>query len=299
MNRTLNIRIVELLTDEKRSSIKYLYFLTHTTENVHKVTKLKITTNKTGNLLICEKFISFNLDSQLNSSIHMEFKRHRFLISDDFIGHIDLPLNWFPSNHIVREWFPIKKNRGGKNGGMLLLDVHVDCRGADPFMAPFAPLKVQPTWKRPMLSENAEILIDQPDDNRNQNQSNNIPNAIQYQSYPAPCFYPVCQLPPSWQFVPYYQEVAQPIPQQNVNGFHAGAITNEHHMMIQQALNQTQPQNTGNNHCQEPQQSEKLDDDFQPQVYYPQIPNYQNPYGNNSAHSFHPYQEEELKDDTN
>lgn len=51
----LNIRIVELVTKEKKSAINYLHVLTHTNDNPNKLIKMKITTNKKGNVQICEK----------------------------------------------------------------------------------------------------------------------------------------------------------------------------------------------------------------------------------------------------
>ena len=51
-----------------------------------------------------------------------------------------------------------KKNKEEPHIGMILLDIHIDCRGCSPFMAPFTSMKVNPSWKRPELTENSEVL---------------------------------------------------------------------------------------------------------------------------------------------
>lgn len=158
----LNIRIVELMTKERRSSINYLYTFVHTSDTQNKMVKLKITTNKKGNVLVCEKQISFKIEYQSDNYLYFDFKRHRMLISDDLLGRLVLPLDWFPTNYVVREWFPISKQGKGNEEAMILLDIHVDHRNVQPFMAPFSTMKVIPSWERPKLTENAEVAANPP-----------------------------------------------------------------------------------------------------------------------------------------
>lgn len=155
---TLNIRIVELLTQEKHTSINSFHVLLHTSNHPNKITKMKITSNKNGNVLHCEKNVSLFIPNQIGNYIYLDLKRYHFVISDDLIGQLVLPLDWFPTNHVVREWFPFVQS-GNFMGGMILLDIHVDARNVDPFMAPFTALRVFPCWKRPTLCENSEIPI--------------------------------------------------------------------------------------------------------------------------------------------
>lgn len=158
----LNIRIVELMTKERRSSINYLYTFVHTSDTQNKMIKLRITTNKKGNVLVCEKQISFKIEYQSDNYLYFDFKRHRMLISDDLLGRLVLPLDWFPTNYVVREWFPISKQGKGNEEAMILLDIHVDHRNVQPFMAPFSTMKVIPSWERPRLTENAEVAANPP-----------------------------------------------------------------------------------------------------------------------------------------
>lgn len=268
MNKTLNIRIVELLSKEKRTSINFLYFLTHTTGNEHKEAKMKITTNKSGKILICEKPIAFNIESQLNNTIYMNFKRHRFIISDDLIGEVVLPLNWFPSNHIVREWFPIVTKNNGHSGGMVLLDIHVDCRGADPFMAPFAHLNIRPTWRNPELNENAEVFV-----NHNLHDGNEINTNNFIPKVPPQSFYPGYQVPIIYNNMVDWNA-------NNQFGQKMNDCQNDNQKMQSDLKNiddEYLPQLQNN---QQPVLYPQLQNNFQQPEFYPQITQNANPYSN-------------------
>lgn len=155
---TVNIRIIELLTNEKHSAINSFHILIRANDFPNHVFKLKIYENKYNNILSGDKPSTLLIRRQKNNFLSIDLKRFNLIGKNDLIGQLVLPLEWFPTNHIVREWFPIQKT-GQFQGGMILLDIHVDSRNALPFMAPFAALRVYPCWKRPTLGENCEIPI--------------------------------------------------------------------------------------------------------------------------------------------
>lgn len=155
---TINMRVVELLTKEKHSTINSFYILARTNNSQYQCTKMKIISNKYTNILTGEKPSSLFIRAQHNDFLNIDLKRYHFISKDDLIGQVVLPLEWFPTNHMVREWFPIQKS-GEFQGGMILLDIHIDSRNVQPFMAPFAALRVFPCWERPTFSENSEIPV--------------------------------------------------------------------------------------------------------------------------------------------
>ncbi|OHT11312.1 hypothetical protein TRFO_19294 [Tritrichomonas foetus] len=163
---TLNIKIIELITEEKYTSMNPLQVFINTsskndrgnTSYNSKITKLKICKSSAGNVLKCDKSIQYEIVTQRNSFINVELKRHRVIIADDSLGNVLLPLEWFPTNHVVREWFPIH-NKNTNKDSMILLDVHVDRRKVMPFMAPFATLRVLPCWQRPTLTEHNDFPV--------------------------------------------------------------------------------------------------------------------------------------------
>lgn len=160
---TLNIKIIELLTEEKHTSINPLniFFFCHGANNT-KFFKSKITKNKNDNTLTCQKPIFYELMTQNNNDLVLELKRHRVIVSDDALGKLTLPLSWFPTNHVVREWFPFKAASKKIKNAMVLLDIHVDSRKVTPFMAPFATLRVFPCWKRPTQTINSDFPVPPP-----------------------------------------------------------------------------------------------------------------------------------------
>jgi hypothetical protein len=68
------------------------------------------------------------------------------------VGRCGLPLDWFPTNRIVREWFPMTLQACSPFGEIktwVLLDVHVEDRKVPKFKTAFANLRVIPNWRRP------------------------------------------------------------------------------------------------------------------------------------------------------
>lgn len=160
---TLNIKIIELITEEKHTSMNPLNIIFSCTgANNAKFNKVKITKDKSENTLKCNKTISYDLATQNNNSLALELKRHRVIVADDSLGKLTLPLSWFPTNHLVREWFPFKAANKKVKNAMVLLDIHLDARRAPPFMAPFANLRVFPCWKRPTQTINSDFPVSPP-----------------------------------------------------------------------------------------------------------------------------------------
>ena len=160
---TVHIKVIELLTQEKHTSMNPLNIFAVCSGALDtKLFKLKIVKGKDDNALKCQKSILYNLPTQNKNFLCLELKRHRVIVADDNLGKLTLPLSWFPTNHVVREWFPFKAASKKVKDAMILLDVHVDARKAAPFMAPFASLRVFPCWNRPTQTINSDFPISPP-----------------------------------------------------------------------------------------------------------------------------------------
>ncbi|OHS97478.1 hypothetical protein TRFO_36343 [Tritrichomonas foetus] len=153
---SLSIRIIELHINNEHLEGKKLKVMIRSSENERTNYTMKIDGKY---ILKGYKPARFNVKSQSSSSIFVDVKRSRFIVKDELIGNVQLPLNWFPINHIVREWYPVKGVSNVQDDVMILLDIHIDNRGALPFMAPFASLRVLPTWTRPLLTENSDFPV--------------------------------------------------------------------------------------------------------------------------------------------
>lgn len=217
--KTLNIRVIELICSEKLSSTNSFQVCCHTSLDLDKISKIKILSNDKDSSAGYkgDKPIQFEIPTQKEEFIYVYLKRHRLLLKDEVLGKLSLPMSWFPTNHIVREWFPFKASPVAKDGGMILLDVHFDARNVNPFMAPFAALRVYPNWTRPTLTENADypiippIVYIIPSTISNQN-AQPTPPSQPYQYPPqghiyAPQYYP---MPTNSQPPPYSQQMPPP-----------------------------------------------------------------------------------------
>ena len=80
-------------------------------------------------------------------NIQITLRKRRILRKNEILAYVTLPLCWFPQNKVVREWFPMRAKLAS---AMILLDVHVDTKGGQPFEAPFSQLTVLPAWNRPI-----------------------------------------------------------------------------------------------------------------------------------------------------
>lgn len=108
---------------------------------------------KDGAVVHCPGSWTFQVPNQSSESLIFLLMKRIIFGPNRAIGRCSLPLDWFPPNRVVREWFPMTATAGGETGAvktMLLLDVHIAERKAKRFKAPFATLRIVPTWIRPV-----------------------------------------------------------------------------------------------------------------------------------------------------
>jgi hypothetical protein len=145
----LYVRVLEVRTDEQHDFINKL-MVTVESESTQKQIRHAVTGRR---LLRCDATWKFKLRAQPNGDIRIALTKRRVIGSDKEIGKCSLPLDWFPINQIVRDWFPLHEEKNEPEGQdarhWLLIDVHVNCRGNRQFSTSFSPLKVLSTWTRP------------------------------------------------------------------------------------------------------------------------------------------------------
>jgi hypothetical protein len=145
---TLWVRVLDLRADEKHSKVNKLRLVAET-RTCKKPVRLDVQGDA---LLTVESHWKFSISSQSAETLSLELRKRCLLRSDKLVGKCILPLAWFPTNHVVREWFPMtleNQTEGLDAKTMILLDVHVDAQGAKKFKAAFSNLRVIPTWMRP------------------------------------------------------------------------------------------------------------------------------------------------------
>jgi hypothetical protein len=151
---TVHVRVVELRTSEAHTRINKL-LLFFETRSSPKPFRGDV---EVGTPLHCEGAWTFSVLNQSSEFLAITLKRRRFFSADEVIAKCVLPLTWFATNRMVREWFPMV-NESDQSGAdlraMIRLDVHIDTRFAEQFMAAFANLRVIPTWARPSENEDA------------------------------------------------------------------------------------------------------------------------------------------------
>lgn len=89
------------------------------------------------------------------TSLELILKHHKLLGGESEYGRLQLPLKWFPSNAVVKDWFPISsKFVTGTDGQQMMfnLAVHLSESSVSPFSAPAGSLLVAPAWNRPGCS---------------------------------------------------------------------------------------------------------------------------------------------------
>jgi hypothetical protein len=140
-----HIRVLEVRT-LKRMQKLILYMETRSSTSVKEA-------NETGNVhMKCARHWRFSLPSQMSECLSLTLKKHRFFGANLMVAQCALPLDWFPTNRIVREWFPMTVapyQMGTEVPVMILLDIHIDTRAAKAFRAAFANLRVVPNWPKP------------------------------------------------------------------------------------------------------------------------------------------------------
>jgi hypothetical protein len=146
---TLHIRVVNFRTEERYSRLNKLLLYSETNSNPTLLER-QITS---GRVFHFSTPWVFTIPRQITESVSFLLMKRIIFGPNRLIGRCTLPLDWFPTNHVVREWFPMTNGYGPDGAptkAMLLLDVHVDARGAQPFRAAFSNLRVIPTWTRPL-----------------------------------------------------------------------------------------------------------------------------------------------------
>ena len=65
------------------------------------------------------------------------------------IARVTLPLNWFPKDCVVTQWFPLKSIKQGTGDLLVLFEVHICYDGSKEFQAAPGNLLVKPCWNVP------------------------------------------------------------------------------------------------------------------------------------------------------
>jgi hypothetical protein len=104
-------------------------------------------------LLKCEGFWTFDLAERADESLTITLQKRNIFSPNKVVGTAIIPLEWFPPNKVVREWFPLVEDsqpQGTDSPNMILLDVHLDSKASKRFKSVYSHLRVIPTWHRPV-----------------------------------------------------------------------------------------------------------------------------------------------------
>jgi hypothetical protein len=92
--------------------------------------------------------IQLSAGTRYTSTLVLKIKTDQIVPSD--VARAALPLEWFPADQVVEEWFPFKAIPKYPNGLLVLLRIHIVKRfSLPPFSAPPGRLLVLPAWDRP------------------------------------------------------------------------------------------------------------------------------------------------------
>jgi hypothetical protein len=143
----VNVRLLEMRTDERRSFVNKLMLDGVTTSNL-----IPVSHDIDGpGLLRCKRIWQFAVARQDGECLTLLLVKRIVFAPNRALGRCSLPLDWFASDRLTREWFPLTNTDGGAGlKAMLLLDVHIATAPVKPFSAPFSSLRVVPTWARPV-----------------------------------------------------------------------------------------------------------------------------------------------------
>jgi hypothetical protein len=146
-----HIRVLEVRTLERMQKL-VLYMETRSSTSVQE-------SGVTGNIhMKCSRHWHFSIPSQMSECLSLTLKKRRFFGANRRVAQCALPLDWFPTNRVVREWFPMTLGQyqmGAEVPVMILMDIHIDTRSAKAFRAAFANLRVVPNWPRPDNGRNS------------------------------------------------------------------------------------------------------------------------------------------------
>jgi hypothetical protein len=144
---SIHVQVLEVRTDEKTSLMHKLVLYADCSLSSSRQQR-KVSKN---GVLYCKQSWTFKIPYQGNGQLNLLLMKRIIFSSSHAIGRCSLPLEWFPTNHVVRDWFPMTLESGvpTEYKTWLLLDVHVEDRKVAEFKAPFSNLRVIPTWIRP------------------------------------------------------------------------------------------------------------------------------------------------------
>jgi hypothetical protein len=143
------VRVLELRTEETHSRLNKLLFIAETRSSQKSVQQAVSGTN----FLTCSRCWEFSIPSQASETLSLTLEKRRIFSRNKLVGRCVLPMSWFPTHRVVREWFPMVNDlspAATDSSTMVLLDVHVDNQKVKKFKAAFSNLRVIPTWQRPV-----------------------------------------------------------------------------------------------------------------------------------------------------
>jgi hypothetical protein len=143
----VHLRVLEVRLPSMEVSAKNLMIYSQLTSDPKRVKR----DVRGGRLdLNCAKSMRFHITATPDNSINFWLVKHAYFGRSKTLGRCTIPLDWFPVERVVREWFPLIETDTKFTKTTLLLDVHVASANARPFKATFARLNVIPTWPRPV-----------------------------------------------------------------------------------------------------------------------------------------------------
>jgi hypothetical protein len=143
----VHLRVLEVRLESMEVSAKGLMIYSQMTSDPKRV---KRDVNGSRLYLHCTKSMKFNVQPTPDNSISFWLVRHAYFGRGKTLGRCAIPLDWFPAERVVREWFPLLETDTAFTKTTLLLDVHITHANAKPFSATFARLNCIPTWPRPV-----------------------------------------------------------------------------------------------------------------------------------------------------
>ena len=147
------MRILEVKTDYNEKERNKL-LMSVETATLQKSSDGSITSS--NGRLTCKKVWQTLTPNQGQDDLIITLKKRCLFSSNKPLAKCALPLNWFPTNKVVRDWFPLQSNdpNGDPVGPTyVLMDVHIENRGVRRFMTEFSNLRVIPSWSRPNDAE--------------------------------------------------------------------------------------------------------------------------------------------------
>lgn len=138
------VRILDVITNEKESGLNKLLVSIGTSRS--RGEKVAIHNTK---LLSKVWFLSTN--DQAIDSLAITLEKRCVLSKNKELAKCVMPLDWFPTNKIVRDWFPLQRTSGKSESitTYILMDIHLENRKVSRFSVPFSNMRIIPSWNRP------------------------------------------------------------------------------------------------------------------------------------------------------